>query len=106
MISDERAEKALRYLVDTDETCAAAKADVERAEYAYKRTKEMVFIHAEGTVAERQATATMHAKSKEAHEHYVSTLALYGHIANKRETERIVLDMFRTLSANKRMGAT
>ena len=102
MISEERAEKALRFLVDTDETCAAAKADVERAEYAYKRTKEMVFIYADGTVAERQATATMHAKSKEAHEHYVACLAAYGHIANKRETERIVLDTWRTICANRR----
>ena len=102
MISEERAEKALRFLVDTDETCAAAKADVERAEYAYKRTKEMVFIHAEGTVAERQATAALHVKSKEAHEHYVSCLAHYGHIANKRETERIVLDTWRTICANRR----
>lgn len=105
MISEERAEKALRFLVDTDERCAEAKADMERSEYAYKRAKEMVFIHAEGTVAERQATAAMHPKVKEAHEHYVGTIAMYSHIANKRDTERIVLDMFRTLSANKRMGS-
>lgn len=105
MISDDRAEKALRYLVDTDEPAAQAKANMERSEYAYKRAKEMVFIHAEGTVAERQATAAMHPKVKEAHEHYVASIALYGHMANKRDTERIVLDMFRTLSANRRMGA-
>jgi len=36
MISDERAEKALRYLVDTDEPCALAKAEMERAEYGWK----------------------------------------------------------------------
>lgn len=105
MISEERAEKALRYLVDTDEPCALAKAETERAEYAWKATREMVFIHSEGTVAERQATAATHAKTKEAHERYCQAVALYAKMANKRETERIVLDMFRTLSANKRMGS-
>ena len=105
MISDDRAEKALRYLVDTDEPAAQAKANMERAEYAYKRAKEMVFIHAEGTVAERSATASMHPKTKEAHEQYVSAIALYSRMANQRDTERIVLDMWRTISANRRAGA-
>lgn len=105
MISDERAEKALRYLVDTDEAAAAAKAEMERAEFAYKRTREAVFTHAQGTVAERQATAMQHATTLESHERYVMSISLYNKVNNKRDTERIVLDMFRTLSANKRMGA-
>ncbi len=47
MISEERAEKALRYLVDTDEPCALAKAEMERAEYGWKATREAVFTHAD-----------------------------------------------------------
>jgi len=105
MISDERAEKALRYLVDTDEAAAAAKAEMERAEFAYKRTREAVFTHAQGTVAERQAAAMQHTTTLESHERYVMAISLYNKVNNKRDTERIVLDMFRTLSANKRMGA-
>jgi hypothetical protein len=105
MISEERAEKALRYLVDTDEPCALAKAEMERAEYGWKATREAVFTHAEGTVAERQAIAATHHATKEAHERYCAAVALYSKMANKRDTEKIVLDMFRTLSANRRMGS-
>ena len=105
MISEERAEKALRYLVDTDEPFALAKAEMERAEYGWKAVREMVFIHSEGTVAERQAIAATHAKTKEAQERYTQAVALYGKIANKRDTERIVLDTWRTISANRRMGS-
>jgi hypothetical protein len=104
MISEERAEKALRYLVDTDEPCALAKAEMERAEYGWKATREAVFTHAEGTVAERQAIAATHHATKEAHERYCAAVALYAKMANKRETERIVLDVYRTLCANRRMG--
>jgi hypothetical protein len=32
-------------------------------------------------------------------------VALYSKMANKRETERIVLDTWRTISANRRMGS-
>jgi hypothetical protein len=105
MISEERAEKALRYLVDTDEPCALAKAEMERAEYGWKATREAVFTHAEGTVAERQAIAATHHATREAHERYCAAVALYSKMANKRETERIVLDTWRTISANRRMGS-
>jgi hypothetical protein len=104
MISEERAEKALRFLVDTDERCAEAKGEMERTEFAYKRTREALFSHASGTVAERQAAAAQHPKTTEAHEAYVEALKTYSFLANKRDTERIVLDVFRTLCANKRQG--
>lgn len=104
MISEERAEKALRYLVDTDETAAAAKAEMERAEFAVKRTREAIFMHSEGTVADRQAIAITHASTLEAHERYVHAIALYNKLNNKRDTERIVMDAWRTLQANRRQG--
>ena len=104
MISEERAERALRFLVDTDERCAEAKGEVERTEFAFKRTKEVLFTHAQGTVAERQAAAATHPKAVEAHDVWVKAIQTYGFIANKRDTERIVLDVFRTLCANKRTG--
>lgn len=105
MISDDRAEKALRFLVDSDEDAAVAKAEMERAEFAFKRTREAVFTHLSGTVAERNAAAVQHEKTIAAHERYVEAIAAYGRVANKRDTERIVLDVYRTLCANKRVGA-
>ena len=105
MISDERAEKALRYLVDTDESCALAKAEVERAEFIFKRTKEAVFTFSTGTVAERQAEAIQHADTLAANDKLVEAIAAYAKVANKRDTERIVLDVYRTICANKRTGA-
>lgn len=104
MISDERAEKALRYLVDTDESCALLKAEVERAEFGYKRTREAVFTHSAGTVAERQAGAMTHADTLAAHDRLVDAIAAHAKIANKRDTERIVMDTWRTIQANRRQG--
>ena len=104
MISDERAEKALRFLVDTDESCALAKAEVERAEFGYKRTREAVFTHSAGTVAERQAGAMQHPDTLAAHERLVEAIAAHAKIANKRDTERIVMDTWRTIQANRRQG--
>jgi len=104
MISDDRAELALRFLVDTDEKAAELKADMERSEYLWKRTREALFLHAEGTIAERTAQAVQHPKAVEAHEAYAKAIHTYTYVANKRDTERIVLDVFRTLCANRRQG--
>ena len=105
MISDERAEKALRYLAATDESCGAAKANQERMEYKAKAVRQQVFLIEEGTVAERQAKAEVDHDHQSALEEYFSAMKNYGAIANKRETERIVLDTWRTISANRRSGA-
>lgn len=104
MISDDRAEKALRYLAETDEPAALAKAECERAEFAYKRTKDAIFTHLDGTVGDRQAQAAQHPKTIEAHDRYVETIRAWAHFQNKRETERIVLDTWRTIQANRRQG--
>lgn len=105
MISDERAEKALRYLAATDESCAAAKAHQERMEYKAKAVRQQVFLIEEGTVAERQAKAEVDHDHQNALEQYFDAMKTYSAIANKRETERIVLDTWRTISANRRSGA-
>ena len=105
MISDERAEKALRYLAGTDESCGAAKAHQERMEYKAKTVRQLVFLLEAGTIAERQAKAEVDHDHQNALEEYFDAMKTYSAIANKRETERIVLDTWRTISANRRSGA-
>jgi hypothetical protein len=105
LISNERAEQALRYLASTDESCAAAKANQERMEYKAKAVRQQVFLIEEGTVAERQAKAEVDHDHQNALEEYFDAMKTYSAINNKRETERIVLDTWRTISANRRSGA-
>lgn len=104
MISDNRAEAALRYLAETDEACAHAKAEMERAEFRIKVTKQTIFRHTEGTVAERTAIADTNEAVLLAHDDYCKALEAFAHVANKRETERIVVDTWRTICANRRQG--
>ncbi len=104
MISDDRAEKALRYLAETDLPCAEAKADMERAEFRAKAIKQQTFLHSTGTVAERQAIAEASDEHRDALSGYFDSIKVYSQMANKRETERIVLDCWRSIQANRRAG--
>lgn len=104
MISDDRAEKALRYLAETDLTCAEAKANMERAEFKAKAINQSIFQISAGSVADRKAAADTSADYADAMRVYFEALRDYSHVANKRDTERIVMDTWRTVQANRRQG--
>lgn len=104
MISDERAEKALRYLAETDLPCAEAKANAERMEFKAKAIRHALFLHSTGTVAERQAKAETDDAYEDAMGEYLKAVSEYSHMMNKRDTEHIVLDTWRTIQANRRRG--
>lgn len=104
MISDDRAQKALVYLASTDIPCADAKANMERTEFKVKTLKQTIFLHSEGTVAERTALADTHESVAGAHNEYCDSIAIYQGMQNKRNTESIVMDTWRTIQANRRKG--
>ena len=103
-ITQEQMEDALQYLSDTDETCAALRADMERAEWRAKRTKSTVFTLSVGSVAERNALADTHADTAAAYEKYFEALQKFESMKNQRATKAIVIDIWRSLNANRRQG--
>jgi hypothetical protein len=103
-ITQERMEDALRFLSETDEPCAALRSDMERAEYRAKRTKSAIFTLSTGSVAERTALADTHADTEAAYEEYFKAMREFEAMKNKRATEAIVFEAWRSLNSNRRQG--
>ena len=104
MISDERMEKALHYLVDTDSSTADAFAYMKKLEDNKKTVLGKVFVQSAGTVADRNAIAAVSPEYAEYLEEMENAWADYRLLENKRATERIIIDVYRTISANQRNG--
>ncbi len=104
MISEDRLTKAMQYLATTDERAAELKAAVESSEYKAKVTKATVFLHITGTVAEREATAVQANETKDAYREHFQAIRDYQAVANKRELERLVVEVWRSENANRRVG--
>ena len=104
LITEVRLQKALTYLAETDEPAAAMRADVERAEFKAKAVKDAMFLHAEGTVADRSAKAGASAEYAQAMESYFQTLKDSDAMRNKRATESIVIDAWRSLNSGRNKG--
>lgn len=103
-ITQERMEQALGYLSDTDEPCAVLRADVERSEFKAKRTKAAIFKISDGTVADRNADAEMSADTEAAYEQYFAALQKFDAMKNRRATESIVFEAWRSLNSNRRQA--
>lgn len=103
-ISDERMSKALIYLAETDEPCAILRAEMERAEFKAKATKDALFMRLEGTVAERSAQAGCSDEYANAQGAYFDLLKQFESMRNKRSTESIVIEAWRSVSANRRQA--
>ena len=103
-ITTERMEAALQYLSETDEACAQLRADMERAEWKAKAIRDALFMRLTGTVAERTAQAGASEEYETAMNRYFDYLAAWEHVKNKRQTEAIVVEAWRSLNSSRNKG--
>ncbi len=104
LVSEDRLEKALSYLAQTDEACAEAKAHVLRTEHLAKVAEALAFKATEGPVELRKQIARLAGPSREAWEAHFQAVVAYETLRAKREKEVLVIETWRSLNANQRKG--
>jgi hypothetical protein len=102
MITDERAEQAFEYLVQTTDAIGAGKAELERSEIMRKRVRRKIYLTTTGTVAEREARADCEPEVQAADDRYIAAVGAYESLRARRDVESIALEVWRTESANRR----
>lgn len=104
ILSDERCSKALRYLTETDESSADAKTDVARKEYAVELVKKRMFLTTEGSVEHRKALAETSPEVQAAIGELLNAIVAFEKVKAKRQTEALVVDVWRSVNAARRVG--
>lgn len=104
MITDERLTQALTYLAETDSPAAEAKVQVERMKYKQDSIEKALFLREDGNIEERKAKARESQAYHDAAEDYFDALLHYESYRNKRKTEELICEIWRTTQANKRAG--
>lgn len=105
MIDDIRLEQALTYLATTDEPCAGLRADMERTEFKAKAVRAaMVKLSPGSSASAREAEADSSPEVMDAWEKHFKATHDYHAMANKRSTESIIVDTWRSINANRRQG--
>jgi hypothetical protein len=106
LINEDRVEKALVYLTDTDFECANAKVSAERWKYLAKRHRAVSILASTDkmTAQVKDAKAENSSEVIEAEEKYFSALEMFEQMSAKRKTEQLVIEVWRTEQANLRKG--
>ena len=104
MISEQRLEKALSFLAETDETNAEANANVKYLDRLLKRKKA---LHITGNTEDKSISAkeqSYYASTiyKTAVEEIFTAEVKASTLQNKRDKEGLIIDLFRTLEASRR----
>lgn len=103
-LNENRIEEALIKLSSTDQSHAALSGQVKYLEEGLKQAKAHAFLLAEGTVAERDAKAMASVKYEEALNAHTKAFVDFKTLDNQRNHEIRIIDIWRTLSSNRRQG--
>jgi hypothetical protein len=103
-LDENRVEMALMKLAETNEDHAAWSGQVNYLSEGIKQAKAHAFLLAEGTIAEREAKALASDKYDQAVQAHTKAYVQFKKIDNERQHEQRIIDIWRTLSSNRRMG--
>lgn len=108
LVTEQRVEEALRFLAGTDEQCAEAKANQLRTEHMAKVAEALAFkaLQIDGKLsieACKQGARVEESVLAKWEEHFRAVSA-YELLKARRERQALVVDLYRTESANRRVG--
>lgn len=105
MIDIPRRDKALTYLVQTDEECARAKALMLGLDKMEKTVLSVEILKTKGATAqEREAVARASQSYSEWLAKYEGAVLDYEMLRNKRNSEELLIECWRSENANRRAG--
>ena len=105
LVSEDRISKVLDYLAATDETYAEAKVATSRTEYLAKLQESMAYKEITvGSIEDKKAEAKISPKVMAKWDEHYSALIAYEKMRAKRERAVLLVDLWRSLNANRRQG--
>ena len=104
MITEETAEKCLKFLGDTDEKAAKAKALVEGLSEQRKTHKAIAFQKLEGSATEKAIVCYKDEEYLDHLERLTNAIYEYETLRNKRITADLTIRMWQSCNANRRTG--
>lgn len=106
IVTDERLDRAMQYLATTDLECAERKAMVLRTEFSAKHAEALVYkaLGNEGSVEDRKQAVRLHESVVKAWDAHFNAVRDYENVKAQRERNVLVVELWRSTNANRRMG--
>lgn len=102
IVTEEKMERALHYLINTDDRCAKLQAKASKLKNGFKAAEALAFIAEEGNATERKAQAPASEICKTQNEQWEDAQADYLLEKNRRDTAQTIIDVWRSKNASQR----
>ena len=103
-IGIERAERALTFLIESDEQFAVMKTEARRAELHLKKAKAAKFLTATGNIEARKAMAEMAPFVLDAEKAWLDAEQDYETLRNRRDSATLLWEHWRSLNSARKQG--
>lgn len=105
MVTTDEMERALRWMATTDTESADWRVAMLRAEYMADVAESLAYKLAEGTsVEDRKKAAKASPEVKKAMEDYFTAVRGYEVLRAQRKTAELLIETWRSVNANRRVG--
>jgi hypothetical protein len=107
-LSEDRVEKALQYLAETDYEMASWKSMVLRTEMKAKSTEAMVYaaLKGEGSVEDRKMQVRLNPEVQKAWDEHFDCVSKSENIKNQRERQVLIIELYRSVLSARKQGMT
>lgn len=102
VVPDSRVDKAMQFLAQTDLEVAEWKGAVLRSEFMAKSAEALVYKSLEGSVEDRKQGTRLDENVKKAWEEHFQAVVKHETLKARREREVLVIDLWRSVNANRR----
>lgn len=106
VVTDERLEQALKMIATTDLEIANAKANLLRTEYMAKVSESLAYKSFDSSlsVEDRKRRIPLEGAVQMEWEKHWAAVTHFEALKARREREYVVIELYRTVSANQRRG--
>ena len=104
VVTEERLEQALTFIAESDLNFANLKANVLRTEFKAKAAEALVYKSLEGSIEDKRQQTRLAPEVSAAWEQHFKSVVDFETLKARRERNFIVIELFRTFSANLRKG--
>lgn len=105
-LNDDRVEKSLAIIAETDLQVAEWKGAVLRTEHMAKVAEALAYkaLGSEGSIEDRKQATKLVPEVQKAWEEHFQAVVKHEALKARREREYIVIDLYRTVEASRRRG--
>ena len=105
LVDENRVDQAMTYLASTDETFAQARGAMLRTEYLADVAESMVYKSIQGgSVEDKKRTAKIAPETATAMEEHFKAVVEFEKLKARRAREVLVIELWRSVNANRRVG--